>query len=278
MSQGFATVSGKPIFSLGIGTWGIASKIDSGTVVAAHGNEAEEIAGLQYALQQGQNFIDCAELYGNFYTDEVIGQAIKNVPREDLFIGDKLWKNSVTVGNVAPTVTAMIAKLGTDYLDLLSVHAPWDDTPWLEAIPQIDDLIDQGVVRYMGLSNCTVANMQAVLKISRHPISFNQMNYNVLHRHEVNQQFTDFCNQNNIKIVAYQPLKRGAVAEHSIIQKIAQQYNATSTQIALAWLLQKAAVPIPKATSKQHTDDNLAAIKLTLSSADVAVLDAIELA
>lgn len=72
---------------------------------AAYGNEQAEIEALRYSLEQGQNHIDCAELYGAFYTDEVVGHAIAGTTREDLFIADKLWKTSLQKGKVLPTTT-----------------------------------------------------------------------------------------------------------------------------------------------------------------------------
>lgn len=235
-------------------------------------NEAAEIEAIRYSISKGQNHIDCAELYGAFHTDEVVGKAIAGLSREDLYIADKLWKTSVGKGLVRATVEQMLKKLGTDYLDMLYIHAPWDEVNWQEAIPQIDELIDEGIVCDFGVSNFTIANMEEARKIAKHPIMANQMNYNVLYKDEVNKEFQDYCRENDIQIVAYQPVKRQEVLENGTIQDIAKAHNATPAQIALAWLLAQNALPIPKAINKSHIDENVGAISIVLSEQELELL------
>lgn len=274
------TKSGKALYPIGIGTWNISSTINPANlafkyrgVEPVYGNEDAEIEAIRYSISKGQNHIDCAELYGGFYTDEVVGRAIVEAKREDLYIADKLWKSSVGNGLVRSTVEAMLKKLGTDYLDMLYIHAPFDDAPWQEAIPQIDELIDQGIVREFGVSNFTVADMEQALKLAKHAPVANQMNYNVLYKDEVNQSFYAFIKQHGIHLVAYQPVKRQEVLHNEVMQKIAEAHGATPAQVALAWLLAKGALPIPKAVNKLHIDENVAAVDVKLSEAELTTLD-----
>jgi 2,5-diketo-D-gluconate reductase B len=274
------TKSGKSLFPIGIGTWNIGGTYNPENQTAkykgaepAFDNEKNEIEAIQHSISKGQNHIDCAELYGAFHTDEVVGKAIASIERTDLYIADKLWKCSVSEGLVKPTVVEMLKKLGTDYLDLLYIHAPWDDVNWLEAIPQIDELIDDGVVRGLGVSNFTIADMQNTQKIAKHPIVANQMNYNVLFKNEVTEIFKDYCSENNIKIIAYQPVKRQEVLENETIQSIASEHNVSAAQIALAWLLTKNALPIPKAVNKDHIDENVDSVDVKLSKPELELLD-----
>ena len=276
------TKSGKPLFPIGIGTWNISSTINPADpggkyrgVEPLRGHEDQEIEAIRYSLSKGQNHIDCAEMYVGFYTDEVVGRALAGTKREDLYIADKLWKTSVGTGKVRSTVEQMLKKLGTDYLDMLYIHAPFDDAPWPEAILQIDELIDEGVVRDFGVSNFTVAQMQQAISLAKHPLAANQMNYNLLYKDEVNQSFHDFCKEHNIQIVAYQPIKRKEVLGHETIQKIAKAHDATAAQVALAWLLSKNTLPIPKATQKAHIDENLEAVKLKLSDNEMKELESL---
>ena len=274
------TKSAKAIHPIGIGTWNISSISDSNNPDApykgtkpVYGNEEVEIEALRYSLTKGQNHLDCAEMYGAFYTDEVVGRALQGTQRSDLFIADKLWKSRVDKGLVRPTVEKMLQKLGTDYLDVLYIHKPWDDAPWQRAIPQIDKLIDEGIVRYFGVSNFTVKDMQEAQSIAKHPIAVNQMKYNVLYKDEVTDELRQYCAEHDIQIVAYQPIKRQEVLNDETVKTIATKYDATPAQVALAWLLAKGALPIPKATNKVHIDENVAAIGLRLSDEDVAALD-----
>jgi 2,5-diketo-D-gluconate reductase B len=273
------TKSGKLLYPIGIGTWLIAGSFESKPderykgAKPVYGNETQEIEAIQYSLLKGQNHVDCAELYGGFYTDEVVGKAIADVAREDIYVADKLWKSSVGTGLVKPTVEEMLAKLGTDYLDMLYIHNAFDDAPWQEAIPQIDQLIDAGVVRHFGVSNFTVEQMEEAMEITKHPITANQMHYNLLHKDEVDKAFLNFIEQHNIQLVAYQPVKRKEVLANKIVQQIAQKHNVTPAQVALAWLLTKNALPIPKAVQKQHIDDNVAAVDLVLDEDDMKQLE-----
>ena len=274
------TKNNKLVHPIGIGTWGVSSqKTDEDNdyvgVVAMKGNEEVEIEAIRYSLDNGQNHLDCAELYGGFYTDEVVGRAIAGYTREDLFIADKLWSCSVEAGKVRSTVEAMLKKLGTDYLDMLYIHWPWSDVNWREAIPQIDDLIDEGVVLNFAVSNFTIADMREAAELARHPIVAVQMNYNLLHKNEVGENFKQYCNENKIEIIAYQPIKRGEVFDNPVIKTIAENHSVTASQVAIAWLLQEKVLPIPKAMNKAHIDDNLAAVDLVLSSNDIASLDLI---
>lgn len=272
------TKSGKSLFPIGIGTWNIGGTFTANPGAKYKGaepnydNEAAEIEAIRYSISKGQNHIDCAELYGAFHTDEVVGKAIAGLKREDLYVADKLWKTSVGKGLVRSTVEEMLKKLGTDYLDMLYIHAPWDEVEWQEAIPQIDELIDEGIVRDFGVSNFTIANMEQARQIAKHPIVANQMNYNVLYKDEVSQDFQDYCRENNIQIVAYQPVKRQEVLDSKDIQDIAKAHSATPAQVALAWLLAQGALPIPKAINKSHIDENAEAISVELSEQELELL------
>lgn len=212
-------------------------------------------------------------MYGAFYTDEVVGKALAGQNREDLFIADKLWKTSLESGKVRPIVEEMLKKLGTDYLDMLYIHAPFDEVNWEEAIPQIDELIDEGIVLSFGVSNFSIEQMQKAMSLTKHALVANQMNYNVLYKDEVDQAFLDFCKQNDIELIAYQPIKRQEVLKNECIKKIARAHNCSEAQVALTWLLDKGTIPIPKAVQKSHIDDNLGAMSVNLSREEVEELD-----
>lgn len=274
------TKSGKQLFPIGIGTWNIGGIWNPNDPTAkykgaepSYENEKMEVEAIRYSISKGQNHIDCAELYGAFHTDEVVGKAIVGLNREDLYIADKLWKTSVGDGLVRPTVKKMLEKLGTSYLDMLYIHAPWAEIPWKEAISQIDELINEGIVRDFGVSNFTIENMRETQAIAKHPIVANQMNYNVLYRNEVDDDFKDYCQENNIQIVAYQPIKRKEVLANEVVQEVAIRHNVSPASIALAWLLTQNILPIPKAIHKEHIDDNLASIEIVLSDEDINALN-----
>ncbi len=256
------TKSGKQLHPIGIGTWGYG-----GYPLFSPGTQAE-VKAIRYAISLEQNHIDTAEMYANGGAELVVGRAIKSVNREEIFIASKLWKNHVAIGTVRPAVEAMLRHLETDYLDMLYIHAPWFDAPWQEAIPQIGGLIDEGVVRYFGLSNFNAACLQEVMKLTKYPIAANQMHYSCAHQQEVTLQLRELCAKNHIAIVAYMPLEKGYILNNQLIVQMSEKYSATPAQIALAWLRSQNALPIPKSIQKFHIDSNAAAEQLQLLPED----------
>jgi len=231
---GLHTKSGKPLHPIGIGTWGFGNY-----PLFSPGTNAE-VAALQYALSLGQNHIDTAEMYAGGGAERVVGRAIESGDREDIFIASKLWKNHVADGTARPAVEAMLKRLGTDYLDLLYIHAPWFDAPW-----------------------------QAALSLARHPIVADQMHYSLAHQQEVTPELRDVCTAHGIAFVAYMPLKQGEIAHDPLITQMAQKYDAAPAQIALAWLLAQDVLPIPKALQKIHSSQNATALTIGLTPEDI---------
>lgn len=262
------TQSGQAVFPIGIGTWGIGGRREP-----EYGNEAEGATAIRYALDQGQNLIDGAELYGGGHTDDIIGEAIKRYKREDLYIANKVWETHFGPGEVRPAVEAVLKKLGTDYLDMLSIHWPHED--WEQAVPQIDELIDEGLVRQFGVSNFNLEQTKRVLELSKHPVGANQIRLNVLYKEDAPAELLKFCADNDIRVVAYRPVERADVINNEVVQRIAAAHTASPIQVALAWLLQHEVLPIPKATQKEHIEQNVAAVQLQLTQEDMAQLDAL---
>jgi diketogulonate reductase-like aldo/keto reductase len=232
-----------------------------------------EAAAIRYALDLGQNHIDTAEDYADGGAERVVGTAIEGLHRANLFVASKLWKQHVASGTVRGAVEAMLRRLQTDYLDLLYIHHPWHAPPWQEAIPQIDDLIDEGVVRYLGVSNFDADRLREASALSRHAVMADQVLYNCRHRRDVTDALRRLCAENGTTIVAYRPLAQGELVGSGAIVAIARRSDATPAQVALAWLLARGALPIPKALGRDHIEQNAAVIDLRLSADDVALID-----
>lgn len=261
---------------IGIGTWMVGSKRNPETqeVVPDISDDQKYIEAINYSLEKGQNHMDTAELYGQGHTEEIVGQAIQNKERSKLFLASKLWRTHYKQADVLPAVKEMLARLQTTYLDLLYVHTPDTDVPMAEYIAGIDDAIDQGLVHSFGVSNFNLVQMKQAMDLARHPIVALQNRYNVLYKTEVSSELLEFCNQNSITLVAYRPVERGEVSNNQTIVKIAQKYDVPPAQIALAWLIQqKGVVAIPKATSREHVDENLQSLNLELAESEIVELN-----
>lgn len=257
------TKSGRLLHPIGVGTWGYGE-----FPLFSPGTQAE-VEAIQYAISLGQNHIDTAEMYANGGAERIVGLAIESASREDIFIASKLWKNHVVHGSVRPAVEAMLKRLGTDYLDILYIHAPWFDAPWQEAVPQINQLIDEGKVRYFGVSNFNSTHLQETLNHTKHPIAADQLHYSFTHQQEVTLGLRSICSAHNISIVAYMPLEKGEVLNGSLVEQRARMHNATPVQFALAWLLAQDVLPIPKALQKAHIDQNAKLQSIQLLQEDI---------
>jgi diketogulonate reductase-like aldo/keto reductase len=266
------------VHPIGIGTWGMGgARWEDGTVCADYDNDQREIEAIRYALSKGQNHIDTAQFYGATHTEELVGEAIKGIDRSGLFIASKVWKSHAKRSATPRAVEGMLARLGIGKLDLLYVHAPWDGIPMEQYILGLNDVVSAGLADRIGVSNFTLEQLRQAIRISRCPISADQVHYNLLERSVATEEFLRFCREEGIAVVAYRPLERRLLTDPSrqpLLAELADRYAKTPAQIALAWLVgQEAVVPIPKASHRRHIDENLGALDVVLEAGDRLLLD-----
>ena len=214
-------------------------------------------------------------MYGAGHTDEIVGKAIQSYSRDRIFIADKLWKSSFGEQETRMAIERMLRSLGTDYIDLLYIHSTFDGPEWERAVEPINTFIDEGVVRFFGVSNFSFADMERAAKLSSHPIAANQMLYNCGYKEEVTPEVKQYCSTNQIEIVAYTPVGRGELLANPVVQSVAHKHGVTTAQVALAWLIVRNALPIPKSSQKAHIDENFRALDTKLDDEDLDLLDAL---
>lgn len=280
------TLSGKPVYPVGVGTFGIAGRENPATaetlryvgyknIEPVTGNEETEVDGLVTWLTSGANYLDTAELYGAGYTQTVVGRAIRaaGIPRADLFISGNVWKSSY--GAVREAVEGMLERLGTDYLDVAGLHSPhtagWQVPGWESAIIAFRDLIAQGTVRGLSVSNFSPDHMTRAMEITGFPIKISQMGFSINYQREVTAEFRSFCVAHNIQIVAYQPLQPNVIG-NAAVRAVAIAHNATPAQVALAWTIQMGTLPITKTVTKERIRENLAAPEVQLTDDEIELL------
>lgn len=198
--------------TIGLGTWAIGG---SGWQWAwgAQDDEAS-IAALRRGLDLGINWVDCAAAYGLGHAEEVLGKALAG--RREVIVATKcglVWNEGsgdvfgrLTAASVRAECEASLRRLGVDVIDLYQIHWPHDEAHLEEAWSTIADLVKEGKVRYAGVSNFTVAQMQRIQPI--HPIASLQPPYSMLAR-GVEAELLPFCAANNIGVVAYSPMHSG---------------------------------------------------------------------
>ncbi|MEM3245151.1 MAG: aldo/keto reductase [Candidatus Micrarchaeaceae archaeon] len=251
------------VSELGIGTWQLT------------GSEQENIAALKYALDNGVNFIDTAEIYG---TESIVGKAIKAKNRKELFIATKLWTSNFRYDDAIKACYASLERLGTSYVDLYQLHWPNKDVPIAETMKAMEKLADEGKIRSIGVSNFSVEELkEAQEAMPKYKIASNQVEYSIVTRDIESEGLIDYCKKEGIEIIAYSPLAHGKIFEDKelvgLLEGIGKKYNKTPAQVAINWLIKKEVFPIPKASNIMHVKENIAATEFSLSNEDMKSIE-----
>jgi len=254
------------------------------------------------AIDIGYRHIDTAFFYGN---EVEIGKAVREkinegvIKREDIFITSKLWPTFHSTEKVVKACKRSLDLLGLDYIDLYLIHWPfglkyideqnfipkradgsWETTndDYVDVWKKMEECVQLGYVRSIGLSNFNSVQIKRVLDVAKIKPVMNQVECSL----QINQKpLIQFCKQHNIVVSAYCPLAR---PEPSIkkpqflfddkIMKIAQKYQKTPAQIALRYLIEIGAVPLPKSSNPKRIEDNLNIFNFKLLAEDIKNLDA----
>jgi|TARA_Y100000034_G_scaffold135022_1_gene205372 diketogulonate reductase-like aldo/keto reductase len=244
--------------SIGFGTWQLRNQ--------------DCITTVKTALNEGYTHIDTAEMYLN---ESEIGQALKNYPREKLFITSKVTPDDLDYVRVLAACQESLARLETDYLDLYLIHWPTNTINLESALKAFKQLYDEKKIKAFGVSNFNINHLKKTLAICEQlnlPLSVNQVEF---HPRLYQKQLLDFCNQNKISITSYSPLAMGMVFKDPTLTKIANKHGKSAGQISLRWLLDKNTVIIPKATGKEHIQENLD-LDFQLTEEDIKEIDNID--
>jgi len=240
------------------------------------------LAVVRAAVEQGVDFIDTADAYGPFVSEQIIAEALHPYP-DGLVIGTKAGLTRAGPGEWSPLgrpdylkqqVELSLRHLKLDRIDLIQLHRIDPDIPLADQLGAFAELQEAGKVGQIGVSEVSVEEITAAREIV--DVVSVQNLYNLTTRQS--QDVLDYCTAEGIAFIPWFPIATGDLAKpDSPVAEIAKELDATPSQIALAWLLQSSPVvlPIPGTKSVQHLTENLGAAQVRLSAHDVARLDAL---
>jgi pyridoxine 4-dehydrogenase len=243
------------------------------------------IAVLREAITAGVNHIDTSDFYGPHVTNQIIKQALHPYPDALVIVtkvgfrrgADKSWLHALSRQNLIDAVHDNLRNLGLDKLDVVNLRVGGVEKPSEESIEEpltvLAELKHQGLIRHLGLSNVTPRQLAQALKISE--IVCIQNPYNIAHRDD--DGFIDELARQGIAYVPFFPLGGFSPLQSAALDAVAAALHATSMQVALAWLLQRAPniLLIPGTSSVEHLRENLEAATLQLPPEPIADLDSI---
>ena len=276
------------------------------------GDDAESIKVIHRAVELGLNFLDTADMYGVGKNEELVGKAIKPI-RDKVVLATKFGNVRGEDGSflgvngkpdyVKKCCEASLKRLGVDVIDLYYQHRVDTNTPIEETVGAMAELVKEGKVRYLGLSEAAVDTIRRAFKV--HPISALQTEYSLWTR-DPETEHLDLCNELGITFVAYSPIGRGFLSgrfkstetipeddyrrhnprfqeenfKHNYklvekIEEIAKEKNCTPAQLAIAWVMAQRdfIVPIPGTKRIKYLEENIGAPDVNLNEDDLRILN-----
>lgn len=233
---------------------------------------------IRTGIDQGMVHIDTAEMYGSGLSEELVGDAVKDIRREELFLVSKVLPGNATYKGTIKACEHSLRRMKCDYLDCYLLH--WrGNHPLADTMGAMETLVKQGKIRYVGVSNFDVEDLEeAQSLLSSEKLVCNQVLYHLSER-GIERRLIPYCEKNAIAVVAYTPFGQKPVPDTKtpggrVLSKVAAKYGATTRQVILAFLVRyQNMFTIPKAAKSAHVLENAGAGDLILEKDDI---DAIE--
>jgi diketogulonate reductase-like aldo/keto reductase len=256
---------------IGMGTWMIEGR--------SRDAERRAIEALRLGLDLGMNHIDTAEMYGNGRAEELIAEAVDD-QREQVFLVSKVLPSNASYQGTLKACERSLKRLKTDFIDLYLVHWPSSQHPIEETMRAMEKLVDEGMIRFIGVSNFDVQQLrEAQRALKKYRIACDQVLYHLAYR-GIEQDLLPYCAEKGIAIVGYSPFGHGNFpSSHSrggkVLAEIAKRHNRTMRQVALNFLTRDPNLfTIPKAGNPDHVRDNSGAVgDWKLSDEDISTID-----
>ncbi len=267
--------------------------------------DEQNIKAIQVAFENGITSFDTAEAYGDGHSETITGLALQG-KRQECVIATKVRKDNLKAADLRRAVEKSLSRLQTDYLDLYYIHWPNPEIPLAETIAEMDKMKAEGIIRAIGVSNFSLAQLQEAANYAR--IDVIQPEYSLLQR-DIETEILPYCRENSIAVMSYSSIAKGILTgafhlsnarlkegdfrrirrlflpEHleketeliMLLKEIADSQKATLSQIAIGWLLHQAGLTsaIVGTQSEKHLLENIQAGDIRLAPAELSKLDQI---
>ncbi|MHA1386729.1 MAG: aldo/keto reductase [Candidatus Helarchaeota archaeon] len=287
------------IAAIGLGTWQFGTE---GWGFGRDFNKEIAINLVHQAIDMGCNLFDTAEIYASGKSEKILGEAIKD-RRDEVFIATKVSPFHLRYSSVKKACKRSLERLGIKTIDLYQIHWPNPLVPTKSTIKALDELVDEGKIRHIGVSNFGVGRLKKAQELTKYEIVSNQVSYSLANL-EIEEKLLPYAKESGVKIIAYSPLAQGLLtgkytyenrlkhkgvrrinklfsptnlkrAEPLInkLKEVAEKYSRSAAQVALNWLISdKDVIAIPGAKSENQLRSNIDAADFELSAEDVKKL------
>jgi len=241
---------------IGMGTWGIGGEMGPDSSRDDSGMEA-----LRLGLDLEMKFIDTAEMYGAGHSEEVVARVLEG-RRDKVFVASKVSPRHFAYDDVLAAAKRSLKRLGLKQMDLYQLHWPNPNIPISETMRAMENLVKDGLTRYIGVSNFSVEQMrEAQQSLSHEKTVSNQVEFSLIDR-SVEARILPYCQKEGLTLIAYSPLGQGKIprgrgSSFKVLDEISGKLGKSRNQVALNWVLQHdSVVAIPKAADTDHVKEN----------------------
>lgn len=289
---------------IALGTWSWGAGAAGGDQVFGNNLTAEELKPVfDASIKAGLNLWDTAAVYGMGASESILGEFVRQYPREELILSTKFTPQiaSDSPDTMREMFEGSCERLGTDYIDIYWIHNPVDAPKW---IPDLVPLLKSGKVRNVGVSNHNLAQIKeanSILAQEGFRVSAVQNHYSLLYRSSEKAGILDYCKENDIVFYAYMVLEQGALTGRyntsnplpagsgrgetynsllpeleeliNAMQEIGSTHNASVSQIAMAWAIAKDTLPLIGVTKPKYVEEAAGATTIRLSPQEVVTLE-----
>lgn len=252
----FIESNGARIPAIGLGTWDLRGRVCARIV--------------EQALRLGYRHIDTAQMYDN---EREVGEGLRasGVKRDDVFVTTKVWPTHFMPKDLERSAKESLVRLRMTDVDLLLLHWPNPQVPLADTLGALARVKQAGLARHIGVSNFTVALIDAAVAACPEPLACDQVEY---HPYLDQAKVMEACARHRLALVAYSPIAKGRIRGDRVLARIGERYRKTAAQVCLRWLVQQNIVAIPRTSKLERLQENIDVFDFELSDEEMREISA----